>query len=38
MADRSDLRRRLTWFAGLWAGGVVTVALVAYGIRLWLGL
>lgn len=35
---RRELRRRLLWFAGLWAGGVLTLAAVAYGIRLWLGL
>lgn len=29
---------RLGWFAALWAAGVAVVALVAYGIRLLLGL
>ena len=35
---RRDLKRRLLWFGGLWAGGVLTVAAVAYGLRFWLGL
>lgn len=30
------LGRRLLWFVGLWAGGVLTVAIVAYGIKLML--
>jgi hypothetical protein len=38
MAGCPDLKRRLAWFAGLWAAGVVTVVLLAYGIRFWLGL
>lgn len=25
---------RLLWFVGLWAGGVLTVGIVAYAIRL----
>lgn len=29
--------RRLLWFAALWAAGVLTVAAVAYGIRLVIG-
>jgi hypothetical protein len=36
--DRPPLRRRLAWFAGLWAAGVLAVAAVAYGLRFWLGL
>ncbi len=28
--------QRLAWFVGLWLAGVLTVALVAYGLRLWL--
>jgi hypothetical protein len=28
--------RRLLWFAALWLGGVCTVAIVAYGLRLWI--
>jgi hypothetical protein len=30
--------RRLAWFVGLWAAGVLAVAGVAYAIRFWLGL
>lgn len=39
MADDapSPLRKRLAWFAGLWAAGVATVGAVAYGIKYWLG-
>jgi hypothetical protein len=28
--------RRLLWFVALWLGGVGTVTIVAYGIRLWI--
>lgn len=28
--------RQWLWFVGLWAAGVGVVALVGYGIRLWL--
>ena len=28
--------RQWLWFAGLWAAGVGTTALVGYGIKLWL--
>jgi hypothetical protein len=28
--------QRLLWFAALWLGGVGTVTIVAYGIRLWI--
>jgi hypothetical protein len=28
--------QRLLWFVALWLGGVGTVAIVAYGLRLWL--
>ena len=28
--------RRLAWFVGLWAAGVVTVASIAYLLRAWL--
>jgi hypothetical protein len=31
------LPTRLLWFAGLWAGGVLAVAVVGYGIKLMLG-
>ena len=30
------LAQRLLWFAALWLGGVGTVAVVAFGLRLWL--
>ena len=30
------LPKRLLWFAGLWAAGVVVVGLAAFIIRLWL--
>ena len=30
------LAQRLMWFFLLWLGGVGTVAIVAYGLRLWL--
>ena len=31
------LPRRLLWFVALWAGGVLTVAIIGYGIKLMLG-
>jgi hypothetical protein len=31
------LLQRLLWFAALWIGGVGTVAIVSYGLRLWIG-
>ena len=34
--DKSSLPRRLLWFVVLWLGGVGGVALVAYGLRLWI--
>ena len=30
------LAQRLLWFAALWLGGVGSVAIVAYGLHLWL--
>lgn len=36
MQDRSPLAKRLLWFVGLWAGGVVVTGVVAYGLRLWI--
>jgi hypothetical protein len=30
------LKQRLFWFAVLWLGGVGTVAIVSYGLRLWI--
>jgi hypothetical protein len=32
----SPLAIRLFWFAALWLGGVGSVAIVAYGLRLWI--
>jgi len=32
----ATLARRLLWFVALWLGGVGTVAIVAYGLRLWI--
>jgi hypothetical protein len=32
-ADGSRLSRRLAWFIGLWAGGVLTVGATAYLLR-----
>ncbi len=29
----SERRRRLLWFAGLWLGGVVALAVFAYALR-----
>jgi hypothetical protein len=29
----APLWQRLLWFVALWAGGVITVAVVAYGIK-----
>ena len=34
---RTPLAQRLLWFAALWLGGVGTVAIVSFGLRLWLG-
>ena len=34
--DLRPLSHRLLWFAVLWLGGVGTVAIVAYGLRLWI--
>jgi hypothetical protein len=33
----TTLPRRLLWFVALWAAGVLTVAIVGYGIKLMLG-
>ena len=30
------LAQRLLWFAMLWLGGVGTVALISFGLRLWI--
>ncbi|HSS64466.1 MAG TPA: DUF2474 family protein [Gammaproteobacteria bacterium] len=29
--------KRLLWFAGLWAGGVACVLVLAYGVRILMG-
>ncbi|MCA1500130.1 DUF2474 domain-containing protein [Bradyrhizobium sp. NBAIM14] len=37
--DRSTsgtLAQRVRWFAVLWLGGVGTVLLISYGLRLWI--
>jgi hypothetical protein len=33
---QAGLWRRLAWFVGLWAAGVLVVGAVAYGLRWWL--
>jgi hypothetical protein len=33
---QAPLPQRLLWFAALWLAGVATVAIVAYGLRLWI--
>jgi hypothetical protein len=35
-AHPHPLARRLMWFAALWLGGVGTVALISFGLRLWI--
>jgi hypothetical protein len=30
------LRQRLLWFAVLWLGGVGTIALISFALRLWI--
>jgi hypothetical protein len=30
------LARRLLWFAALWLAGVGSVAILSYGLRLWI--
>jgi hypothetical protein len=30
------LAQRLLWFAALWLGGIGTVSIVAFGLRLWI--
>jgi hypothetical protein len=34
--NQRSLVQRLLWFAALWLGGVGTVGIVAYGLRLWI--
>ena len=31
-----SLAQRLLWFVALWLGGVGTVALISFGLRLWI--
>ena len=31
-----SLARRLLWFAALWLAGVGSVAILSYGLRLWI--
>jgi hypothetical protein len=31
-----SLAQRLLWFAALWLGGVGAVAIVSFGLRLWI--
>jgi hypothetical protein len=34
--NQRPLAQRLLWFAGLWLAGVGIVALISYGLRLWI--
>jgi len=34
--SQRPLRQRLLWFAALWLLGVGTVAMLSFGLRLWL--
>jgi hypothetical protein len=34
--NQRPLAYRLLWFAGLWLGGVGTVALISFCLRLWI--
>jgi hypothetical protein len=34
--NQRPLAQRLLWFAALWLGGVGTVALISFGLRLWI--
>jgi hypothetical protein len=34
--DPGPLGQRLLWFVALWLGGVGTVVLVSYALRLWI--
>ncbi len=39
MPEQQNLRplaQRLLWFMALWLGGVGTVAILSYGLHLWL--
>jgi hypothetical protein len=34
--SQRPLAQRLLWFAALWLGGVGTVALLSFGLKLWI--
>ena len=34
--NQRPLAQRLLWFVTLWLGGVGTVALISFGLRLWI--
>jgi hypothetical protein len=34
--DKRPLMQRLLWFVALWLGGVASVTLVSYALRLWI--
>lgn len=34
--DRPSIWKRVAWFVALYAAGVASVGLVAYGLRLWI--
>jgi hypothetical protein len=34
--SQRPLGQRLLWFAALWLGGVGAVAIVSFGLRLWI--
>lgn len=36
--EEGPLWRRLAWMAAIWAGSVAVLGVVAYMVRLWLGL
>ena len=33
---KPPLAQRLLWFAALWLGGVASVAVISFGLHLWL--
>ncbi len=35
-SDKRPLMQRLLWFVALWLGGVASVTLVSYALRLWI--
>ncbi|KAA0078122.1 DUF2474 domain-containing protein [Tardiphaga sp. P9-11] len=34
--DKRPLMQRLLWFIALWLGGVASVTLLSYALRLWI--